>query len=328
MTKVLISEENLTNIANAIRAKNNTEELYTPSEMSEAILSIVSGNGRDSVPIGVIVPYGGSEPPNDWLLCNGQELSRLEYADLFAIIGTSYGAGNGSTTFNLPDKRGKVSVGLNGNDTDFNLIGKIGGEKEHTLTVDEMPKHDHALNNYNNGGNTAGHGVMYGWELKHGDEYYQNFNNPNMWSDTSGNSEPHNNLQPYQVDNWIIKVKQSTINQIAYSSEEQVIGTWFGKPLYKKTYVATDLNVRETFVKLDETVEKVTNFYGNIIFRGTVKPIPAIDFSYEDGITICSCSYLPKTESWKPNNFYMVSSNDNSKIGGYDLTVEYTKTTD
>lgn len=64
------------------------------------------------VPVGAMVPYGGTTPPSGWLLCYGQAVSRTTYAALFAALGTAYGAGDGSTTFNLPDKRGRISVGL------------------------------------------------------------------------------------------------------------------------------------------------------------------------------------------------------------------------
>ena len=64
-------------------------------------------------PPGVIVPYGGATAPAGWLLCDGRAVSRTTYADLFAVIGTTYGAGNGSTTFTLPDLRGRVAAGAN-----------------------------------------------------------------------------------------------------------------------------------------------------------------------------------------------------------------------
>ena len=62
-----------------------------------------------SVPTGSILPYGGSTAPAGWLICNGGAISRTTYENLFAVIGTSYGAGDGSTTFNLPN--GKVPIG-------------------------------------------------------------------------------------------------------------------------------------------------------------------------------------------------------------------------
>ena len=164
------------------------------------------GKSGDTLPIGSMIPYGKSQPPTNWLICNGQAVSRTTYADLFAVIGTSYGAGDGSTTFNLPDKRGKVSVGLNGSDTDFNTIGKNGGEKKHTLTADEIPRHNHEVYISQETGSSghpenAAYSVSWGWD---GNTRF----NSGITSFIAG-SQPHNNLQPYQVDCWIIKAFQS-----------------------------------------------------------------------------------------------------------------------
>lgn len=63
------------------------------------------------LPAGVIAPYAGSAAPSGWLLCHGQAVSRTTFAALFTAIGTTYGSGDGSTTFNLPDLRGRVPVG-------------------------------------------------------------------------------------------------------------------------------------------------------------------------------------------------------------------------
>ena len=65
------------------------------------------------VPPGMLAPYAGKTAPSGWLLCDGSAVSRTTYADLFAVIGTTYGAGNGSTTFTLPDLRGRVAAGAN-----------------------------------------------------------------------------------------------------------------------------------------------------------------------------------------------------------------------
>ena len=63
-------------------------------------------------PSGVIVPFAGSNAPSGWLLCAGQAVSRTQYAGLFLTISTTYGAGDGSTTFNLPDLRGRTIAGV------------------------------------------------------------------------------------------------------------------------------------------------------------------------------------------------------------------------
>ena len=63
------------------------------------------------VPIGAILAYSGASAPSGWVLCDGAAISRTTYATLFANIGTNFGAGDGSTTFNVPDLRGRVIVG-------------------------------------------------------------------------------------------------------------------------------------------------------------------------------------------------------------------------
>jgi microcystin-dependent protein len=66
------------------------------------------------IPVGAQIAYAGSSAPLGWLLCYGQPVSRTRYAALFATIGTAYGAGDGSTSFNVPDKRGRASIGADG----------------------------------------------------------------------------------------------------------------------------------------------------------------------------------------------------------------------
>lgn len=85
------------------------------------------------LPSGMIAPYAGTSAPNGWLLCNGAAISRTTYADLFNVVGTTYGVGDNSTTFNLPDLSGRVPVGLSG-DAEFVSLGTTGGSKTVTLT--------------------------------------------------------------------------------------------------------------------------------------------------------------------------------------------------
>lgn len=104
------------------------------------------------LPLGVILDYAGAEPPTGWLFCYGQAISRTTYASLYAIVGTVYGTGDGSTTFNLPDLRGRVSAGKDNmggtsasrlSNLSANTLGASGGAQTHTLTTDQIPSHDH-----------------------------------------------------------------------------------------------------------------------------------------------------------------------------------------
>jgi microcystin-dependent protein len=92
-------------------------------------------------PAGSIVMYGAASAPTGWLLCDGTAVSRTTYADLFAIIGTTFGVGNGTTTFNLPDFRQKFPIGKAASGTGATL-GGTGGAIDHTHTV---PAHYHGM---------------------------------------------------------------------------------------------------------------------------------------------------------------------------------------
>jgi microcystin-dependent protein len=90
-----------------------------------------------STPAGTVTPYAGSTPPTGYLIADGSAVSRTTYSALFAVIGTTYGAGDGSTTFNLPDLRGRDAVGL-GTNTDVDNLGDNDG----SVLADRTPKHN------------------------------------------------------------------------------------------------------------------------------------------------------------------------------------------
>lgn len=167
----------------------------------------VAGRVKDMtgfiLPVGSVLPFAGDTSLIEgWLVCDGSAISRTTYADLFQVIGITYGGGDGVSTFNLPNLQGRIPVGFDGGQTEFNSLGSKGGEKVHTLTSAEMPVHNHTngvydrLLRYNNGTRTAGSSD-------------NTVNEPDITSSgilsEAGGDQAHNNLQPYVVMNYIIK---------------------------------------------------------------------------------------------------------------------------
>jgi microcystin-dependent protein len=151
-------------------------------------------------PPGIIHPYAGSTAPSGWLLCQGQAVSRTTYAALFAVCGTTYGVGDGSTTFNLPNLKGRVAVGVDSADTAFDAVGEKGGAKTHLLTTAEMPSHTHnfkqrtlasALGDYQPGAASNTGSLI---TVSDGSIVL-----------AAGGGAAHNNLQPYIALHHIIK---------------------------------------------------------------------------------------------------------------------------
>jgi microcystin-dependent protein len=91
--------------------------------------------------IGSIIPYTKSVVPEGYLVCDGSAVSRSEYSELFTVIGTTYGSGDGSSTFNLPNLSGCVAIGSSSG----HAIGVGGGEETHSLIIDETPSHLHVI---------------------------------------------------------------------------------------------------------------------------------------------------------------------------------------
>ena len=167
----------------------------------------------DTLPIGTVIPFAGNTVPSDWMVCDGSAISRTIYSTLFGVIGTSFGEGDGETTFNIPDLQGKVAVGVDSEDTDFDTLGETGGEKEHTLTIAEMPRHSHDMPK-------ASGSDVYRYVASSGDRCTVD----NVWTTlATGGNQPHNIMQPYQVVNYIIKVTKTVTGE--YISETLPIGT-------------------------------------------------------------------------------------------------------
>ena len=148
-------------------------------------------------PSGTIHMWAGEYAPLGCGFCDGHALSRTSeaFSKLFGIIGTKYGTGDDSTTFNLPDLRGRSPLGAGqGDNLTERSLGKTGGEEEHTLTIDEMPNHSHHISYTGPGTGNKGFGY-----------YTSGQGSKEIFSKSAGGDQPHNNMQPYQVVNFIIK---------------------------------------------------------------------------------------------------------------------------
>lgn len=312
------------------------------------------GATGDTLPIGAIIPYSSNNVPKNWLLANGQEVSRTEYNHLFAIIGTIYGEGDGSTTFNLPNLCGKTIVGLDENDADFNEIGKTLGEKKHKLTLEELPAHKPTTEEgeaiacakyaWNSTGDNFKIGNEGGYEIKQ--------------VGTIGGDKTHNNIQPSVVQNYIIKAKQSaglvatvvdsldstsTTDALSakqgkelnekiekrnnYSTDEQVVGTWIdGKQIYRKTITQDGTSLAEKQIYTVDissfninsviSMQGMTYQSGNGYWRNLFN-----SYAYDDtSVTEFSGAWTTPTELRIRSRGIAISK--------FYVTLEYTKTTD
>lgn len=220
-----------TTVAGLASSKANQSDLtaLTATVSTKADQSTV--NSIAAVPVGAVLPFAGGSAPSGFLLCFGQAVSRTgTTAALFALLGTTYGAGDGSTTFNVPDLRGRAVAGKDnmggtaanrlttaGSSVDGATLGAPGGAQTHTLTVAQIPSHDHGGNTANDG--THAHSINGGSNIS-GNAF------PSVLATTSGNGfgtiagggahahsisaqgggGAHNNVQPTIVLNYIIKV--------------------------------------------------------------------------------------------------------------------------
>ena len=117
---------------------------------------------NQSTPSGSILLFGGASAPSGFFMCDGTAISRTTYSVLFAVIGTTYGVGDGSTTFNLPDLRGRAPIGYGtGSGLTTRTIGSHGGEETHLLTTPEIPSHTHtdSGHTHTDAGHTHGPGA-------------------------------------------------------------------------------------------------------------------------------------------------------------------------
>lgn len=202
-------------------------------DIIDSTMASISG-GTGGVPAGCGMDYWGTSAPSGWLFAYGQAVSRTTYAALFAAIGTTFGAGDGSTTFNLPDKRGRSSFGKDdmggtsanrltnqSGGVNGDVLGAVGGAETHTLTTAELAAHSHTGTTDSSGSHSHGFSINYSptitasgtnaattsanagtlpWTTAAAGDHTHTFTTAN-----SGSGSAHNNIPPAIICNYIIK---------------------------------------------------------------------------------------------------------------------------
>jgi microcystin-dependent protein len=198
--------------------------LYTKTLLAATSVDAALGVLGNPAPTGVITEYGGSSAPTGWLLCDGAAVSRTTYANLFAVIGTTYGIGDNSTTFNVPDRRGRFGIGAN---VTFPR-GSVGGTLTTdgtALTVGQLPAHTHTGTTSTNGNHTHGFTYQFGGasagnnlvnsagtggpqSLGGGGVQAAGDHNHTFTTDATGSGQVHTHTYtpPYIASNYIIKI--------------------------------------------------------------------------------------------------------------------------
>jgi microcystin-dependent protein len=198
-TEIAARDKTIQTSAEQLRLRYTLAETYvSESALTQALDDLLAEPQQpQSLPPGLLFDWTTDTVPTGYLAADGSAVGRETYAELFAAVGTAYGIGDGSTTFNLPDARGRVTAGYDASQAEFDALGETGGEKTHTLTVTEMPAHSH--NGYGSLNTSGGsvHTNYTGTGPGNWDGYLAVYN--------TGGGGAHNNLQPYIVTKKIIK---------------------------------------------------------------------------------------------------------------------------
>lgn len=173
---------------------NRTGNNPGPPDTNPNDWQLIAAKGDTYAEVGSVKAWPAAAAPASWMLTNGAAVSRTLYPDLFALIGTTWGAGDGSTTFNLPDFRGRflLSAGQGASLTN-RVLAATGGEENHQLTVAELASHTHAsFYQTNAAAGSVGTGV--------------GSTGPSVPSGSTGGNTAHNTMPPFLVVTYIIKV--------------------------------------------------------------------------------------------------------------------------
>lgn len=309
---------------------------------------LINSSKMDMLPVGTVFPWFSNDIPTNFLELNGQAVSRTTYSDLFELYGTTYGTGDGSTTFNLPDLSGRVPVGLNVNKEWFDQLGKTGGNEEVTLTIDQIPSHSHNIKiradydydiGVGSGGSLMGTG-QFNWSA-----------NNQFINENTGGGQPHTNLQPYITVKYIVKAQYSdghlssedvnVINNLNSTSSVDVLSANMGRELkamldeYKESRKwklvgtvngGTVLNLPSAWNELlvSTKISGANEILSNVIFKELVDDTTLHQFDIGGGKTIdtsgCRAVVSIKTSLLQVFFFYV---NNQDKTSNAVTTVYY-----
>ena len=209
-----------------------------------SVINTSTNNSYGSLAIGTSLEGYWTTAPEGYLLENGAAVSRTAYGDLFALIGTTFGAGDGSTTFNLPDSRGRTAVNKS-TDVEFASTGQFTGSKLEGLTIAQMPSHTHVQNSHTHsaGARTeaSGGGIASGWAgvasaARSGTNNYtldiqvMYVAPTTATNQDTGGDETHNNLQPSITRTFAIKFRNSDTSAESLPAASSIEGYWSAAP--------------------------------------------------------------------------------------------------
>ena len=229
ISEAVSSKADTSYVNTQLALKADKSDTYTKKEIDEKLDNpTITG---DTLPIGSVIEWTGTQTPQNWLLCDGREVSRTTYSELFAAIGTVWGAGDGSTSFNIPDYRDKFVLGAGG-DVD---LAETGGEKEVTLTIDQIPASAVSMS-------------------------------------STGGGQPHNNMPPYVGTYYIIKAKQSAgvvstvVDTLSSTSTTDALSANMGKKLNDKGLKKLWENQSTKTNFLGKTINLLNNNYDYLVW--------------------------------------------------------------
>lgn len=206
---------------NGIFVAEETDKISPLHSYINAMMGSVSSALTGIIPTGVVVPYAGTQMVDGWIMCDGRVTNRSENPDLFRVIGTTFGKGDGSSgSFNVPDLRVRFPLGVDRFKTAYDTPGKTGGAERVTLTINQMPAHDHTgktgggraeeIRLAHKAGGRYSNKMATGFDTGPSGPTIKGSNKSpglNHWHQIrmQGKGQSHENMPPYLTLNYIIK---------------------------------------------------------------------------------------------------------------------------